>query len=387
MHKVSVVLGIRPDFIRTSIALKLLKEHPDIDATFIHTGQHYDYNLSKIFLDELDVPHPDVCLGTSNAKHYMQHAKLIEQLGDCLEELGSDVCLFLGDANATIGCIAPLKMGIPIAHIEAGMRSFSWRMPEERNRVLIDSVSDILYVYQHDYAHNLIREGVDSSKIEVVGNVIVDVIDKYIDKIECKRILGYEPGQYALMTLHRNEHVTSRGTCEAIIRQVGAVSKTMGVDVVLIEMPRLAALKLKYPTNFRPIKPVGFLDFLRLEENALIEYTDSGTNQESSALLGTPCVVTRETTERPETFDSGITFMSAPFDETIEYATELALGGEYNSNFSLGDGKSSERIVNNLVRRLNVGIKQFGKMSMVNEFVAEHFNVVPRRSKKNHPLL
>jgi len=394
MHKVAVVLGIRPDFIRTSIVLRLLKEHPNVEATFLHTGQHYDHNLSDIFFDELGVPRPDIQLQTRADSHFGQHSQLIMQLGQELEKLQPDVCLFLGDANATIGCVAPLKMGIPIAHIEAGMRSFNWKMPEERNRVLIDRVSDILYVYQHDYKINLVREGVEPTRIEVVGNVIVDVVNEHRDKLDWmhKGIapLPCKPGEYALMTLHRNEHVEIKGMAEGIIRTVGETTKKLGIPVILIEMPRLKKLGIKYPQHFHTMPPLGFFDFIRLEANAMIEYTDSGTNQEVSALLGTPCVVTREATERPETFKSGITFMSSPYSSAIEEATELALTGTLNEDFTLGDGKSSERIVENLVKRLDGKRRYFNRVELgssipiLDPFILEHFNVVrPGRSKEN----
>ena len=315
VHKVSVILGIRPDFIRTSKVLKLLKQHPDVDTSLIHTGQHYDRNLNEVFFEELDVPHPDIQLDTRGANHCEQHSKLIASLGDVLGQIEPDVCLFLGDANATIGCIAPLKMGIPIAHIEAGMRSYNWKMPEERNRVLIDRVSDILYVYQHDYKINLVKEGVDPTKIEVVGNVIVDVVNEHMDKIRpgqdiplsstySSRKHKLKSGSYGLMTLHRSEHMNDPALAQNIINQVGASSEELDIPVILIEMPRLKALELRYPKNFVVIPPLGFFEFVRLEANAKIEYTDSGTNQEVSAILRTPCVVTREATERPETFDS-----------------------------------------------------------------------------------
>ncbi len=403
MHKVSVVLGIRPDFIRTSKVLRLLKEHPDVEATLIHTGQHYDRNLNGVFFEQLNVPRPDVQLNTRGATHCEQHSKLISGLGSILSQIKPDVCLFLGDANATIGCIAPLKMGIPIAHIEAGMRSYNWKMPEERNRVLIDRVSDILYVYQHDYKINLVKEGVDPTKIEVVGNVIVDVIEEHMDKVwwPSKKTPDFmsvhppmenltlsvggvelERKKFALMTLHRGEHMNDPELAQSIIDQVGASSEELGVPVVLIEMPRLKSLELRYPDNFIVIPPLGFFEFVRLEKGAMIEFTDSGTNQEVSAILRTPCVVTREATERPETFDSGITFMANPANGNIADAALFALQGTYNEDFSLGDGRSSERIVNNLVARLDKKMVYFDRIELgpnsplYDAFKAKHFKVV-----------
>lgn len=363
MYKVSVVLGIRPDFIRTSKVLKLLEAHPEVDLTLIHTGQHYDANLNDVFFEEMKIPKVTHQLDTRGRNHNEQHSKLILQLSNVLEKIGPDVCVFLGDANAVVGCIAPLKLGIPIAHIEAGMRSYDWRMPEERNRVVIDRVSDVLYVYQDDYRVQLVQEGIPVHKIVVTGNVIVDVLDEHTQEFDwrgdngawddCKSIQGIdvECNEYALMTLHRNEHM-NKETARAII---GGVAKATNLDelnipVVLIEMPRLKALGLDYPINFLPIEPQGFFDFVQLEVNARIEFTDSGTNQEVASILGVPCVVTRDCTERPECGNCDTTVLAAPHD--IRDAAYHVLSVGPNPEFSLGDGMSSERIVVDLLDRL-----------------------------------
>ncbi len=357
---VSVVLGIRPDYIRTSKVLKLLKAHPQINATFISTGQHYDHSLKGVFLDQLGLPEPDITLDTKGNTHCQQHSKLIEQLEKALLKTKPDVCLFLGDANAVIGCIAPLKMGIPIAHIEAGMRSYDWRMPEERNRVIIDRVSDVLYVYHNNYKCNLVREGINPSRVEVVGNVIVDVLQDY----SYERFIGWpnvsiehnvDDMEYSLLTMHRSENV---GNKELAQKYINAVAKTCELlkikKIILPAMPRLMALNLTLPTTvkFNVIEPLGFFEFVALEEHAKIEFTDSGTNQEVAAILGIPCVVLRSCTERPECLEVGNNLMASQPDDVYTSAAK-AIKGEINKDFSLGDGRSSERIVEDLVRRLN----------------------------------
>lgn len=367
-----VILGIRPDFIRTSKVLRLLKNHPQIDALFVHTGQHYDEELSGVFFQELGVPFPDIqldCRGT----HCEQHSKLIAQLEPVIKQHKSDVCLFLGDANATIGCIAPLKLGVPIAHIEAGMRSYDWKMPEERNRVLIDRVSDVLYVYQDDYRVQLVQEGIDPGKIVVVGNVIVDVINEHMNKFVWLQTSENSYGgvklhqhKYALMTLHRDEHMRNPRLAQRIIDDVGMATSEKELPVVMIEMPRLKALNLKYPDHFIITPPLGYFEFGRLEKNAAIEYTDSGTNQESASIFGTPCVVTRTCTERPECRDSNTTVLSGY--HKIAAATLEVLAADYNLEFSLGDGKSSQRIVDDLVDRLRSGFKK--------DFKQRHFDLL-----------
>jgi len=367
MYKVSVVLGIRPDFIRTSKVLKLLDAHPEIQLTIIHTGQHYDANLNDIFFNEIKIPKVTHQLDTRGKNHNEQHSKLIVQLSDVLEQIRPNCVVFLGDANATIGCIAPLKLGIPIAHIEAGMRSYNWAMPEERNRVIIDRVADVLYAYQENYRIQLIQEGIPAHKIVVTGNVIVDVLKEYEAKwwweedhcsicdngkeLYCSSH-QLRKRKYALMTLHRNEHMENPELAQAIIDDVGQATgwDELNIPVVLIEMPRLKALKLKYPHNFIVQEPLGFFEFLTLEANARIEYTDSGTNQEVASYLATPCVVTRNCTERPECSDCDRTVLAYPGN--IVAATYHVINQGHNEDFSLGDGKSSERIVNDLVIRL-----------------------------------
>jgi len=388
MYKVAVVLGIRPDFIRTSEILKLLDAHKDVDLSIIHTGQHYDSNLNSVFFDEMDIPKVTHQLDTRGKNHNEQHSKLILQLSDVLEKLQPEVVLFLGDANATIGCIAPLKLGIPIAHIEAGMRSYNWKMPEERNRVIIDRVSDVLYVYQDDYRVQLVQEGIDPSKIVVTGNVIVDVINTHEKKFWWRgdngkwsgsRTVGkvgetVENGEYALMTLHRNEHMDFR-TASHIIHGVGRATEKRNLPVVLIEMPRLKALGVVYPPHFIVIPPLGYFEFGMLEANAAIEYTDSGTNQESASILCTPCVVTRECTERPECRDCGTTVLSG--HHHIEQATELVLNAVQPDDFSLGDGKSSQRIVDDLVGRLDKWTNgAYGWESIEGSFKRRHFKIL-----------
>lgn len=361
-----VVLGIRPDFIRTSEVLRLLKSHPEVEATFVHTGQHYDRVLNDVFFEELEIPCPDIQLDTRGKNHNEQHSKLIIQLSDVLEQIRPDCVVFLGDANATIGCIAPLKLGIPIAHIEAGMRSFDWRMPEERNRVVIDRISDVLYVYHENYKVNLVREGICPTKIVNAGNVIVDVIRKWENKC-----LVVDPAEYALMTLHRNEHVTNPRLAQQIIDSVACATDIRGLPVTFIEMPRIKQLGLQYPSNFIVTEPLGFLDFLRIERYASIIYTDSGTSQEEAAIFGVPCVVTRNSTERPETFECGISTLAHEPGE-IEEATQYVLRNKYKK-INLGNGNSSQLIVDDLVDRLNRGAFDISKAPWEDNFKRKNF--------------
>lgn len=362
MYKLAFVIGTRPDVIRCSELIRLLDAEPLIDLTFIHSGQHYDEELWGDFLRELGIREPDVVLDVGGVSPCQQHSRLISQLESALLKIKPHACMFWGDTHTVIGSIVPLRLNIPIIHGEGGMRSYDWRMPEERNRVLIDNISDILYVYHDDYRVQLVQEGVSPDKICVVGNIIVDVINKYKGKFEWSTKLKHEIGgveleykKFALMTLHRDEHM-EQFTAQAIVNDVGTSCSKRSLPVVLIEMPRLATLNLTYPSNFIVTKPLGFFEFSMLERGAAVEYTDSGTNQEVASLFGTPCVVTRSCTERPECRDCGTTVLSGDYQLSqtngIEKATQRVLTSRHNKEFSLGDGFSSERIVRDVVGRL-----------------------------------
>lgn len=386
MHKIMTVFGIRPDFIRASVLLKKLEAHPEVELQFVYTGQHYDENLKGVFFRELGIPEPQYDLDTKAGTHSQQHAKLIEQLEKVIEEAKPDVVVFLGDANAVIGCIAPLKMGVPIAHIEAGMRSYDWRMPEERNRVIIDRVSDVLYCYQQDYKYRLVQEGVDPDKIVVTGNTIVDVLKQHSKAIENMQhnVLvrhGVRDYEYVVQTLHRSENMNPVAAYK-ILFQVNKWAKDNDVPVILPVMPRLQKIFDEKPrlkealTQYRFVKPLSFFEFVALESNALVEFTDSGTNQETSALLGTPCVVTRRSTERPETFDSGITVMEP---ELIYQAANHVVRADYNSEFSLGNGRAAEIILKDLLHRLKNGFSRH--KPPVNNFMARNWQTFASEQK------
>ena len=372
MHKIMTVFGIRPDFIRASVLLKNLAARPDVELQFVYTGQHYDENLKDVFFKELGIPEPDYNLDTRAGSHSQQHAKLISQLDYVIRSAKPDVVVFLGDANAVIGCIAPLKMGVPIAHIEAGMRSYDWRMPEERNRVIVDRVSDVLYCYQEDYKYRLIQEGVCPTKIVVTGNTIVDVIHENLSDIigRSRAVLdrfNLEPQEYGVMTMHRHENMNQDVALE-LLNKVNDYAKFRNFKVILPVMPRLRMFLLRPLSNFIYTEPLGFLDFVALERMAKIEFTDSGTNQETSAILGTPCVVLRRSTERPETFKSNITVMET---DKIHEAADSVMWAEKNKDFSLGNGDAAEIIIDDLVARLE---NDFGRKSPpIDNFIAQNW--------------
>lgn len=377
-HKVMTVFGIRPDFIRASVLLKKMIRHPKIDLQFVYTGQHYDDKLMGVFFRELNIPPPTFILDATGETHAQQHAKLIVQLEEAIKMGKPDVCLFLGDANAVIGCITPLKMGIPIAHVEAGMRSYDWSMPEERNRVIIDRVSDVLYCYQESYKYRLIQEGINPTKIVVTGNTIVDVIEENEQNItdrmpEVLERFGLKYKQFGVMTLHRDQMMNCPGLALETLRDVSVWSCKNRLPIVLIVMPRLKKIiDDKHNVDMSPFiqtEPLGMLDFMALEKAAAIEFTDSGTNQETSTLFGTPCVVLRHCTERPETFDSGICVME---NYEIEGAADSVIGKKVNPWYSLGEGFAADIIIDDLTSRLDKGFRN--KSPYIDPFIKKHYS-------------
>jgi len=354
--RLAMIIGTRPDIVRCSLILNKLRNNKFIDLQFIYTNQHYDNNLKDIFFEEMGVTRPDIILDCGGNTHCSQHSRIISQLEDVFIKDRPDACLFLGDTNAVIGALVPWKMRIPICHIEGGMRSYDLDMPEEQNRIIIDRISSVYYVYHNDHKCRLVQEGICPTKIVVVGNTIVDVIQHYGQKIKplmaCgKYHLPYK--KYALMTLHRDSNM--RGDVAPIaIGRVRDWCRMHNMKCVLPVMPRLKQIMEgqfhRFDDVFIFTEPLPFFEFISLEAGAAIEFTDSGTNQETSTLLSVPCVVIRPCTERPETFKSGIVAMQ---DLDIESAADKVWGKYPVKGYSLGDGRASERIIDDLLARLD----------------------------------
>lgn len=355
-YLVQVVLGIRPDVIRSALILNKLAAHPRVELQFVWTGQHYDYNLMEVFFNEMEVVRPSVILDCGGGPHYSQHSRLIDGVGKLIEANRPDVSMFLGDANAVMGCIAPLKAHVPIAHVEGLQRSYDWSMPEEKNRMVIDRISDVLYAYHHDTKIRGVQEGICPTKIVVVGNTIVDILMHYKSKIEPQKAcdkFGLQVRNYAVMTLHRDSNMRLEVASIALSR-VADFCRDRGIKCILPVMPRLKALMGDALDTFKDVfiftEPLGFFDFVSLEAGAAIEFTDSGTNQESSTVLNTPCVVIRPCTERPETFNSGSVAMR---DLDIAAAANSVWGKAVKSDYTIGDGQASQRVVDDLIERLD----------------------------------
>ncbi|MEI6479410.1 MAG: UDP-N-acetylglucosamine 2-epimerase (non-hydrolyzing) [bacterium] len=327
--KLVTFLGIRPDYIRMFKIIKLLDEGQEkysYEHILVHSGQHYDPELFGNFLEEFNIRKPDIDLGVGLtlkergvSNHAYQSALLSERTFDMLEKVKPSAVLYLGDTNTVLSSVVVARSGYPVIHVEAGGRSYDWRMPEEKNRIVIDHLSDALYSYLPRYKDILVGEGVEDFRIKVVGNVIVDAINEYMDKVDASDIintLGVINKEFILVTLHREENTTNKEIFENKLTDILRFAKDKNLKIVFPVMPRVAAaierfglVNLLDNPIFIKTKPLGFFDFLNLEKNARLIVSDSGTVQEEALIVGTPCVIARRSTERPETIHAGATIL------------------------------------------------------------------------------
>jgi UDP-N-acetylglucosamine 2-epimerase (non-hydrolysing) len=323
------LLGIRPDIIRMHKLIRLLDEGQDAHGyrhVFAHTGQHFDYELDGVFYKQLGVRQPDINLGVGKAlkelgrpTHYAaQTALLFERTHELLERVRPDAVLYLGDTNSVLSSVVVAREQIPVIHLEGGGRSFDWRMPEEKCRTIIDHLSDAIYCYLPRYRELLLREGIAPYRVTVIGNIIVDAIAEFLPKAEATDALaqvGVCDGEYCLVTLHREENTATREAFEPRIRDLMRLS--MELPIVFPLMPRVRTNLERWGlmpelerSRIIVTKPMGFLEFLKLEAHAKVIVSDSGTVQEEACVLGVPCVIARRSTERPETIAAGATILS-----------------------------------------------------------------------------
>jgi UDP-N-acetylglucosamine 2-epimerase (non-hydrolysing) len=311
-----VLAGTRPEFIRLSLVLKRFAE-VGLQHVLVHTGQNYDPRLSDVFFAELDLPAPDEYLDVRAATVGQQIGHIIARSEDALRRHCPDALLVLGDTNSALSAIAAARMNIPIFHMEAGNRCFDWRVPEEKNRRLIDHISDWLLPYTARSREYLLAEGVHPQKIFVTGNPIVDVLESFRGLREASsamRNCGVDRGDYILVTTHREETVDFPERLGIVCAGLNRVAAGRDIPVVWSVHPRtrpkLADADIVLDRRIQIHEPFGFGDFVALEAGARCVVTDSGTVQEECSLLGVPAVTCRETTERPETVECGSNMLS-----------------------------------------------------------------------------
>ncbi|MEO6445704.1 MAG: UDP-N-acetylglucosamine 2-epimerase (non-hydrolyzing) [Gemmatimonadaceae bacterium] len=359
--KVLVVAGARPNFMKVAPVLSAL-ERSGHERVFVHTGQHYDASMSDAFFDDLGLPAPDSHLGVGSGSHATQTAKVMEAFEPVLEAARPDWMVVVGDVNSTLACALVAsklrdRVGCRIAHVEAGLRSNDWAMPEEVNRVLTDRLSDLLLTPSPDAEPNLLHEGIDASRIVFVGNVMIDSLLRMLPRARALNVpgsLGVTVGKYAVATLHRPSNVDVAEQLAVILTAFGEVARDFPVLLPMHPRTRERVQAFGLESLLKPLKvlePLGYTEMLGLQSEAAVVLTDSGGIQEESTVLGIPCVTLRESTERPVTVTEG-TNRLAPWPLTHARIMETARAAIASGRVAVcerapdgWDGRAGERVV------------------------------------------
>jgi UDP-N-acetylglucosamine 2-epimerase (non-hydrolysing) len=346
--KVMTIFGTRPEIIRLSIIFRLLDR--DFNHIMVNTNQNYTYELNEVFFNNLSIRKPDYNLNIKTGEYGVEVADIILKSNEIIKKEKPEVLLILGDTNSGLSAIPAARHRVKIAHLEAGMRSYDNRMPEESNRVLIDHLSTILLPYTTYSRENLIRENIHPSKIFVVGNPIVDVIEHNRETIERSSILkklNLEEQNYFLVTAHRSENVDDEATLKDIFTALGQIFQKYKKRVIFPIHPRTSSkIKFKVPEGVELIDPLGYFDFALLEKKAFCLISDSGTTQEEALYFGVPCVTIRKTTERPETVEAGSNIVAGLGPTNIVVAVDILTRSKKTWQYTLGDGNTSSKVIN-----------------------------------------
>ncbi|MEW6411106.1 MAG: UDP-N-acetylglucosamine 2-epimerase (non-hydrolyzing) [Candidatus Zixiibacteriota bacterium] len=363
-YRLVLIVGARPNFMKSAPLLAQLKKYPDkFETVLIHTGQHYDHNLSQLFFEQLKMSQPDVYLGVGSGTHAEQTGSIMVGLEKELIRLRPDLVVVFGDVNSTIAAaIVAAKLCLKLAHVEAGLRSFDNRMPEEINRIVTDRLSDYLFVTEDAGMVNLEAEGVSREKVFYTGNIMIDSLVANLEIAGGSDILGrlsLEPRSYVAMTMHRPSNVDDPEVLGRLMSCIEKISEKL--PVVFPCHPRTRSRIEQFGlgagstgTGLRLIEPLGYLDFLKLQSEARIVLTDSGGIQEETTYLGIPCITMRENTELLATIDEGTNTLCGTDPECILATVEQILDGRGKKGTipRLWDGRSSERIVDVLAQKL-----------------------------------
>lgn len=312
------VVGARPNFMKVEPVLSALSSIPWVTQKLVHTGQHYDANMSKVFFHQLDLPEPDINLEVGSATHAVQIAAIMTRLEEYFRVEMPDLVLVYGDVNSTVAAaLVCSKNSILIGHVEAGLRSFDRSMPEEINRILTDQISDFLFTPSVDGNENLVREGISSSKIHFVGNVMIDTLLRLLNKAESiwediSKRFDVKSNSYGLITLHRPSNVDNPDVLKPLLETLQVMAERLPLIFPIHPRTNSHLKQFKMEGKLRAvnfIEPLGYLEFLALHKNATLVVTDSGGIQEESTYLGIPCLTLRENTERPITITQGTNYL------------------------------------------------------------------------------
>lgn len=364
--KIVNIVGARPNLMKIAPLMEVMRRTPGVDPILVHTGQHYDERMSELFFRELEIPAPDHYLGVGSGTHAQQTAQVMVRLEPLFKELRPDLVLVVGDVNSTLAAaLVASKLGILLAHVEAGLRSFDRSMPEEVNRIVTDALSDLLFTTERGAMENLRREGIAEEKVHFVGNVMIDTLLRHRERAEELDVpgsFGVPPGAYAVVTLHRPSNVDTPEALAGMVDVVAGVAERL--PVVFPVHPRTRSrladagllARLEAEPAVRLTEPLGYLEFLGLLAGARIVLTDSGGVQEETTILGVPCLTLRENTERPVTITHGTNRLVGTDPARILAAVDetLAAPRPEGRRPELWDGRAAERIVDTLVSRGDV---------------------------------
>ena len=359
MKDIGLILGIRPDVIRASKVIKLLSESSDIDFDFIWSGQHYSENMKDVFFKQLNVPTPDYEFDIDTTNDATTVSSIIKETYSHLENHKYKAIMFLGDTNTVMGSIGVAQHNIPIIHIEGCMRSYDWRMPEEKYRKTIDHLSDRIYAYLDSYKKQGLNEGISENIIKVTGNPIVDILEEfselfssgeeYLDR-NVKKFINDNP--FVLVTSHRRENILNKNSLKNIVDLINSSNKKILFPMGYATQRQIKEFGLILNKNVMVIDPIGYLEFIYLLKNSQYCISDSGTVVEEACILNIPSIQMRFSTERPEVYEVGA---SIKFDPTLEgqkFEDIHSRADSLNSrkwSHPFGDGKSSKLIVEDLI--------------------------------------
>ncbi len=356
--KIINVVGARPNFMKAAPVVDALRKYAEWQVMLVHTGQHYDRTMSTLFFEELGLPEPDLNLQVGSSSHAQQTGEIMIRFEKVVQEESPSLVVVYGDVNSTMACaLVCAKMGIPVAHVEAGLRSFDRTMPEEINRIVTDHLSSYLFTTEESGNRNLAAEGISLEKVFFVGNVMVDTLLRFRTKALESSILhdlGIIPQSYAVLTLHRPSNVDSQEMLQQILEAMSTLAQTLPVIFPCHPrtQARLAACGFA-SKGIRLLEPLGYLDFLCLMSQACLVLTDSGGIQEETTVLGIPCLTLRDNTERPVTVEQGTNRLVGRCPDRILAIARQALHGEIRGQIpELWDGKAAERIAAILIDHL-----------------------------------
>jgi UDP-N-acetylglucosamine 2-epimerase (non-hydrolysing) len=361
--KILSVVGARPNFMKIAPLVHEMRKYPDIESILVNTGQHYDTAMAGQFFEQLEIPVPDVSLEVGSGTHAVQTAEVMKRLEPVLEKLRPDVVVVVGDVNSTMAAaLTAVKLHVPVAHVESGLRSFDRSMPEEINRLVTDAISDQLFVSEESGRTNLVKEGVDPGKIHFVGNVMIDCLERFRplwERSDVRQRIGVEGVPYGVVTLHRPSNVDEPAMLEKLMEALVEIGRQ--IPLIFPVHPRtrqrLASLDVPVVTSLKGaqangkgilcVDPLGYVDFMALVSNARIVLTDSGGLQEEASVLGVPCLTMRENTERPATVTHGTNRIVGTSATKIMAEAWKVLDEPKPApkRPALWDGRTSERII------------------------------------------